>query len=97
MDTLSQIMERLVAEGYTENFNLQRTHLESRDLKILHDEFVIDSVYRFEGNTDPADEATLYAISSPKHHIKGLLVNGAGIYSDELTDEMLTALDIKHD
>jgi len=97
MDTLSQVMERLVAEGYTENFNLQRTHLASKDLKLLHDEFVIDSVYRFEGNTDPADEATLYAISSPKYNIKGLLVNGAGIYSDELTDEMLTALDIKHD
>lgn len=97
MDTLSQVMERLVKEGYTENFNLQRTHLASKDLKVLHDEFVIDQVFRFEGNTDPADEATLYAISSPKYNIKGVLVNGAGIYSDELTDEMLQALEIRRD
>jgi len=54
----------------------------------------VDKVYRFEGDSDPADEATVYAISSPKYGIKGTLVNGSGIYTDSLTDEMLRTLKI---
>ncbi|XZF14835.1 phosphoribosylpyrophosphate synthetase [Chitinophagaceae bacterium MMS25-I14] len=95
MDTLSQTMEVLRGEGYTVDFNLQRTHLAAKDLKVLHDEFIIDQVYRFEGMSDPADEATLYAISAPKYDIKGVLVNGMGVYTDELADEMLEALNIR--
>lgn len=97
MDTLSQIIEQLRKEGYEEDFNLQQNCLECRegDFKVFHDEFVIDRIYRFEGESDPADEATLYAISAPKYGIKGMLVNGAGIYTEDVTDEMLHSLQIK--
>jgi hypothetical protein len=98
MDTLSQTIDVLRKEGYTDDFNLQQNCLECREgqYKVLHDEFVIDKYFRFEGESDPADEATLYAISSTKHNIKGILVNGAGIYTQDITDEMLKALTIKH-
>lgn len=94
MDTLSQTIEALKKEGYVENFNLQQNCIECRDghFKVFHDEFIIDKYYRFEGESDPADEAIVYAISSPKYGIKGILVNGAGIYTDDLTDEMLETL-----
>lgn len=97
MDTLSQAIDALKKEGYTEDFNLQKNYLECRDgaFKVWHDEFIIDKFYRFEGDSDPADEATVYAISSTKHDIKGILVNGAGIYTQDVADEMLAALDIK--
>lgn len=97
MDTLSQVIEQLRKEGYEEDFNLQQNCLECRqgDFKVFHDEFVIDRIYRFEGESDPADEATLYAISAPKYGIKGILVNGAGIYTEDITDEMLNSLQIK--
>ena len=97
MDTLSEIIEKLRKEGYTEDLNIQQNRLECRngDFQLFHDEFVIDKFYRFEGESDPADEATVYAISSPAHGIKGVLVNGAGIYTDDLTDEMLESLQIK--
>lgn len=96
MDTLSQTMEQLRKEGYTEDFNLQKDCLEcrSRNFKIFHDEFVIDKFYRFEGESNPSDEAILYAISSTKHGLKGVLVNGAGIYTDDITNEMLESLKI---
>ncbi len=96
MDTLSQTMEQLRKEGYTEDFNLQKDCLEcrSRNFKIFHDEFVIDKFYRFEGESNPSDEAILYAISSTKHDLKGVLVNGAGIYTDDITNEMLESLKI---
>lgn len=97
MDTLSQTMNQLKAEGYTEDLNLQKDCIEcrARGFKMFHDEFVIDKVFRFEGESNPSDEATLYAISSTKSDIKGVLVNGGGIYTDEITDEMLESLQIK--
>ena len=48
--------------------------------------------YRFEGLSDPGDEAVVYAISSAKYNLKGTLVNGYGIYSEPLVDEMVKAL-----
>lgn len=97
MDTLSQKMEQLRSKGYTEDFNLQKDCLECRahNFKLFHDEFIIDEVYRFEGESNPSDEATLYAISSLKNNIKGILVNGGGIYTDDITDEMLDTLKIR--
>ena len=97
MDTLSQTMEQLRNEGYTEDLNLQKNCIEcrARNFKIFHDEFVIDKVFRFEGESNPSDEATLYAISSTKYGIKGVLVNGGGIYTDDITNEMLESLQIK--
>jgi hypothetical protein len=55
-------------------------------------EFHVEKVFRFEGPTDPADEAILYAISSHNGDIKGLLVNGYGMYADGLTNDMVEKL-----
>lgn len=97
METLVNVMEVLRKRGYVEDFNLHRHGLEHKNgnLRLTPEEFVIDEVYRFEGMTDPDDEAILYAISSDKYHLKGLLVNGYGIYSDDLTDQMLEKLGAK--
>ena len=54
-------------------------------------EFVIDKYYRFEGISDPVDEAVVYAISSPAYNIKGVLVNGYVISSERIADEMIQA------
>ena len=93
-DTLSETMEALRKEGYIEDFNLQQDCLEYREgqFKVFADEFKIDGFYRFEGQTDPADEAILYAISSENHAIKGLLVSGYGVYTEGVTDELLAKL-----
>lgn len=96
MDTLSEVMEVLRSRGYTEDFNLEKNCIACREgaYKVFHDEFVIDKFYRFEGDSNPEDEATLYAISSAKHNLKGILVNGGGIYTDDITNEMLESLKI---
>ena len=95
--TLSQTMNDLRKEGYVEDFNLQQNCLECRNgqFQVFADEFKIDKFYRFEGQSNPSDQAILYAISSDKHKLKGVLVNGYGIYSEALTDEMLEKLDIR--
>ncbi len=93
-DTVSQALEMLRREGYTEDFNLQLDCLECRNgqFRVFHNEFHIDKFYRFEGNSDPADESIVYAISSEKHRLKGVLVNAYGVYSEPLTNEMVEKL-----
>jgi len=89
--TLSTTMTKLREEGYVEDFNLgfNCVHCRNEQLKLSPKDFQIDKYYRFEGESNPSDSAILYAISSEKHNVKGVLVNGYGIYSDELSDEML--------
>jgi hypothetical protein len=93
-DTLSETMEALRKEGYVEDFNLRQDCLECREgqFRVFADEFKIDEFFRFEGQTDPADEAVLYAISSENHQIKGLLVSGYGMYTEAVTNELLAKL-----
>lgn len=93
-NTLVETLNKLRKEGYTEDFNLRQNCLECREgaFKIFHDEFQIDKIFRFEGMTDPGDESILYAISSEKYGLKGVLVNAFGIYADPLTNEMVQKL-----
>jgi|SRR4051812_36285524 hypothetical protein len=92
MTTLSQVMSDLRKKGYTEDFNLDKDCIQCAGRKLFPDEFQIDSFYRFEGPSDPADEAILYAISAIKGNFKGLLVNGYGTSADGLTNAMLEKL-----
>ena len=46
--------------------------------------------------TDPADEAIVYAIESTDGTAKGVLINGYGIYTDSLSDQMLKKLKTHH-
>ena len=93
-DTLLQAIEALRKQGYTEDFNLQSNCLDCRDNTIqLHShDFDIDKVFRFFGPSDVDDESILYAISSEKYDLKGILVNGYGVSSDTLTQEMVAKL-----
>lgn len=86
-DTVSEAVNGLRKRGYTEDFNLEPDAL-SCDIARYHPEdFEITEVYRFEGNTDPADEAIVFAIES-KSGLKGILVNGYGISSDSFSAAM---------
>ena len=98
MTTLSEVINKLAAEGYTVDFNYKRSDEPShKNLLFLHPEaFVIDKHYRFEGESDPEDEAVVYAISSPEQNIKGILVNGYGTSSDPLTNKILDVLKEKN-
>lgn len=94
MSTVSEVLNKLKEQGYTVDFNLNDNCLvcHGNSLKIHPEEFVVDKHYRFEGETDPGDEAIVYAISSAKYNIRGTLVNGYGTSSDPDTDKMIAAL-----
>jgi hypothetical protein len=96
-DTMSEAVNDLKKRGYTLDFNLEEGKLicNKTPLALQPDEFEITEVYRFEGETDPADEAVVYAIES-RHGQKGVLVNGYGPSADALSDAMVKKLAIRH-
>jgi hypothetical protein len=95
--TLSETLNELRKQGYTEDFNLRQNCLECRNghFQVFADEFKVDEYFRFEGESNPDDAAILYAISSDRYGLKGVLVNAYGIYSEPMTDKMLEKLEIR--
>ncbi len=87
--TLSETINGLVKLGYTQDFNITD---ESIDIRRSPEAFQIDKVYRFEGASDPDYQSILYAISSLKYNVKGTLVNGYGISSDEVFSKLVDTL-----
>ena len=92
-DTVTEAVKGLKNRGYTLDFNLIENCLICNDHKFNPSEFEIVEVYRFEGNSDPADEAIVYAIESNDGK-KGILVSGYGISADTLSSEMAKKLSI---
>lgn len=93
-DSLLQAIDALRKQGYSEDFNLQSNCLDCQDatLQLHPHDFDIDKVFRFYGPSDVDDESILYAISSEKYDLKGILINGYGVSSDTLTQEMVAKL-----
>ena len=90
-DTVSQAVNGLKQRGYTLDFNLKGSRLECPGQNLNPKDFEITEFHRFEGNSDPGDEAVVYAIES-RDGLKGVLVNAFGVYSEPLSDEMIKKL-----
>jgi hypothetical protein len=92
--TLSEAINDLAKKGYTANFNIENDCIVCAEnmLRLHPEEFEIDEVYRFQEMSDLDNESILYAISSPHHQLKGLLVNAYGIYSETATTELIEKL-----
>ena len=80
-DTLSEVINQLRQQGYTDDLNQH----ENNPLWLDPVAYTIDNVYRFEGPTNPDDESILYALSSLKYGAKGVLDNGYGLSADGVT------------
>lgn len=93
--TLSETINGLVLQGYVHDFNITDECIICRQTNetLSPDDFQIDKVYRFEGSSDPDYQSILYAISSLKHSLKGVLVNGYGISSNEDTSKLIEKLE----
>jgi len=97
-DTITAALADLDSRGYQLDFNLTPDALECKeiDLRLMPEEFEIDEVYRFEGMTDPADSAVVYAISSNVGNLKGVLVDAYGAYAENVSPDLLDKLKIHH-
>lgn len=94
--TLSETINGLAKLGYSHDFNIHEECIVCRQTNVTlsSDDFQIDKIYRFEGTSDPDYQSILYAISSEKFAVKGLLVNGYGISSDDVTSTLIEKLQL---
>src|SRR5215510_392657 len=90
-DTVTAAVSGLKLRGYTKDFNLEENCIACHEDKYPPEDFEIVEVYRYEGNSDPADEAVVYAIEG-KNGDKGVLVSGYGPSADEMSEEMAKKL-----
>jgi hypothetical protein len=93
-DTVSEAVNGLKKRGFEIDFNLEENGISCKAGKFNAPDFEIVEMYRFEGNTDPSDEAVVYAIES-KTGMKGVLVNGYGISADAISSDMAKKLSVQ--
>ena len=94
--TVTEAINYFAKQGYTIDFNLKDNFFNSSGKKIFDPEaFEIIDLYHYEGNSDPGDEATVYAIESATGG-KGVFVSGNGNDIDIETAKMLSFLHFKH-
>lgn len=92
-DTVSAAVNGLKQRGFILDFNLKENCIVCNEKKFDPEDFEIVEVYRFEGDSDPADEAVVYAIES-KNGLKGVLVSGFGPSADSMSSEMARKLNM---
>ena len=90
-DTVTAAVSGLKQRGYTKDFNLEENCIVCHEDKYHPEDFDIAEVYRYEGNSDPADEAVVFAIEAPSGAL-GILVNGYGAYTDGEHTEFIKQL-----
>lgn len=90
MATLSSCMNTVVKQGYIDNFEVENGKLQSPSTGKGYDsrEVEIDNFYRFEGNSNPADNAVLYAMKT-NDGTKGIIVDAYGTYSNNELNKFL--------
>lgn len=96
MMSLSQVTLLAVKEGYTENFSVKENSMVGADEKTyLPHQVNVVNFYRFEGDSDPADNTILYVIETDDGK-KGTLINAMGAYADENTSKFMQQVDEIH-
>ena len=88
-DTVSKALEDLAKKGFTVDYNLKDEEITSHP-----ENYEIEHIYRYEGETDPGDEATVYGIKS-KSGEKGVYVAGHTTYTENSAAMTLHELSIK--
>ncbi len=87
--TVSKALEELNEKGYTIDFNIEESRIINNP-----GEFEIQHIYRYEGQTDPADEATVFGIKSSSGE-KGVFVAGLAAFTDNSAAMVLNDLSTK--
>ena len=77
-DTVTEAVALLRRLGYTEDLVLHHEGIAADDELEALGSAVVEHRYRFEGNSDPADEAIVLGVACPGLGRRGVLVAGFG-------------------
>jgi hypothetical protein len=95
MKSLATCLNRMVKEGYTEDFQITEQGLESlhRHHNYSPEQIEVVNFFRFEGESDPDDNAILYVIET-NDGTKGTLIDAYGVYNDPVISKFMKDVEI---
>jgi hypothetical protein len=84
METLSEALARLEQRGFVDAFRARPGGLLQRgaDEPMPPEELIVEEIVRFEGVSDPEDEAVLFALRSRDGRIRGTFAAAYGAQMD---------------
>ena len=90
MKTLAAVLNKIVKDGYEENFKVTDKGLQSLETEKIYlpEEVHIVNFFRFEGSSDPSESAILYVIETDDG-AKGTLTDAYGMYADPNIDKFI--------
>jgi|SRR4051812_49100729 hypothetical protein len=89
--TVTDAVQTLRKAGFNKDCRLGRDFITCGSEKFEAKDLRIAVVYRYEGDSGPADEATVYGIKT-KCRLKGILIMADGIYADAASTQILEKL-----
>lgn len=94
METMTEAISRLERAGYVESFIAESGRVRCAACEGWHEatELTIDEVVRFEGASDPADEAVLFALACRHCDVRGTYVAAYGPSTSAADVEMIKKL-----
>lgn len=90
MKSLATCLSKMVKEGYTEDFQITEQGLESlhQHNNYSPEQIQVVNFFRFEGESDPDDNAILYVIET-NDGTKGTLIDAYGVYNDPIISKFM--------
>ena len=90
MNTLTTVANKMMKQGYTDTLKVTNQGLYSttKDATYPASDVHIINFYRFEGQSDPADNAIMYVIET-NDGVKGILIDAYGTYADEKVNKFI--------
>lgn len=87
--SLSKVLLKLREKGFTFDFNQNEEDI------VLHPEnYTIQHIFHYEGNSNPKDETNVYGIVS-KYGLKGVFITGTASNSSDKNIDVISKLAIK--
>lgn len=90
MNTLTSCINKAMKDGYTDNFKVDGKRLVSSQKEAVYrpEQVKIVNFYRFEGQSDPSDNAIMYLIETTDE-TKGILIDAYGAYADDAVNKFV--------
>ena len=92
--TVTSAIKALRKAGFDKDLSLMGNDIGWNDINMDIDDLKIVTVSRYEGNSDPADEASVYGVES-KTGLKGILITNDDANSEDSSSHILKKLHVR--
>jgi len=98
MQTVLEIIQSLRKKNYSENFEIKhgKIYAKNSGMNFKPEELIIEKTYRYEGDSNPSDNAIVYAITA-KNGAKGYLLDSYGAYSDAGLAKIISNIPVREE